>query len=320
MRSIDEAAAIFLGISRLKGIGYKTLRDLGGVDAVAEEFAAGGHDFIERLTRESQPTGVRDQVLRGGAEALDKISELGIQLVRIGDPDYPRRFLDLDVNNRPLWFFFKGSIDLLTQDCIAVVGTRSPSATGVFLAQYAVSAVRELNVPVVSGLAKGIDEVAHEWALTCNLPTISVLGNGLMRPYPQKNSELANKIVDAGGLLLSEYMPAAQPTAENFVWRNRLQAALATCVIAPEWKRSSGTAHTIRFAKNMGRLTVNLHLIGSPLQPDHGQADVMFEVPNRHAEFIEAIRSPVDAGHCPGRVTPTNETLGLSLIAQGSLF
>jgi predicted Rossmann fold nucleotide-binding protein DprA/Smf involved in DNA uptake len=171
-----------------------------------------------------------------------------------------------------------------------------------------VSSLQELGLTVVSGLAKGVDEIAHDWALASGLPNISVLGTGLLKAYPAKNAELAGRIVDAGGLLISEYMPDAQPSAENFVWRNRLQAALAKCVVAPEWKRASGTAHTIRFARRFGRPTINLAVNGAEPAREHGEADQTFEVPRSHAAFLETLR----------KVDPQTEARILDL--QQSLF
>jgi DNA processing protein len=287
---LDEATLIFLGISRLKGVGFKTLRELGGVDAIAQAFSQDPLQFCEKVTREKHSSDIGEFVLKRGEEAALMLSEQSIHLVRTDDIEYPNSFHDLG-KQKPLWFFYRGDITLLKIPSVAIVGTRTPSSCGDFLTKYAVTAMKELNLSIVSGLAKGIDEIAHEWALSVGLPNISILGTGLLKTYPAKNAELANSIVNNGGLLISEYMPPAQPSAETFVWRNRLQAALARCVIAPEWKRSSGTAHTIRFAKSLNKVTVNLTLTGKKFGPDHGEADVAFEIPSQHLEFIEMVRS-----------------------------
>jgi predicted Rossmann fold nucleotide-binding protein DprA/Smf involved in DNA uptake len=140
-------------------------------------------------------------------------------------------------------------------------------------------------------LAKGIDAIAHEWAIHSGTPNISVLATGILRTYPAKHADLAGKIVDHGGVLISEYLPDASPTSENFVWRNRLQAALSACVVAPEWRKSSGTAHTIRFARAFGRPTINLVAQGVAVPSDHGEASLTFNVPSEHAAFRQALIS-----------------------------
>ncbi|MFM0036246.1 DNA-processing protein DprA [Paraburkholderia strydomiana] len=308
MPEFDEPAIVFLGLARLKGVGFKSLRELGGVDVIGQKFASGGSDFIESVTRTSEANAAQ-RVLQLGEEAAGVLKKDGIELVRINHPRFPVQFSELDPNLRPLWFFYEGNHELLATEAIAVVGTRSPSSIGEFLTRYAVSAAQEAGATIVSGLAKGVDELAHEWALTSGVPNISVLGTGILRAYPAKNAELARRIVADGGLLISEYMPDAAPSAETFVWRNRLQAALAKCVIAPEWKRSSGTAHTIKFAKRMSRPTINLRINGVFPPPDHGTADEVFEVPREHSELMAVLR----------KVDPLTEARILTL-QQQSLF
>ncbi|MDR5776306.1 MULTISPECIES: DNA-processing protein DprA [unclassified Caballeronia] len=318
MLPLEEATTIFLGLAQLKGVGFKTLRGYGGVDAVAEGFATeGASKFIRRLSDEPLTHDVHSQVLRMGTVAAANIRNRGIHLVRAGDPNYPKRFEDLDENLRPLWFFYRGDVQLLSAFNVGVVGTRSPSDEGAFLAKYAVATVRALDACLVSGLAKGVDEIAHEWALHSGVKNISVLANGLLRVYPAKNADLADKIVDAGGVLISEYLPGEAPSAEAFVWRNRLQAALSNCVVAPEWKRASGTAHTIRFAKKLGRPTINLVSTGRTFSDDHGQADMSFNVPAEHTEFTDALRGTLAGGHEP----PAEAHAKTAFFArQGDLF
>ncbi|MBJ9751962.1 MULTISPECIES: DNA-processing protein DprA [Burkholderia cepacia complex] len=290
MSDFDEAAILFLGLARLKGVGFKTLRDLGEIREIAKHIHHYGSDFVETASKGASRDISVDSLYQLGESAAETLARADIRLLRFGEPRFPTQFAELDKTVRPLWFFYRGNLDLLASEAVAVVGTRSPSVQGEFLTRYAVSALQEVGTTIVSGLAKGVDEIAHDWALSCGLPNISVLGTGLLKSYPAKNAELAGRIVNAGGLLISEYMPDAQPSAENFVWRNRLQAALAKCVVAPEWKRSSGTAHTIRFAKRFARLTINLTINGMEPPRDHGEADQTFEVPRAHAAFIETLR------------------------------
>lgn len=290
MSNFDKAAILFLGLGRLKGIGYKTLRELGGVDGVEKTVRDFGSDFIPVITKGATTDVSIDVLIELGSSIAEILKKEEIHLVRVGERGFPMQFTELDDKIRPLWFFYRGNLDLLATEAVAVVGTRSPSVQGEFLTRYAVSTLQEVDATVVSGLAKGVDEIAHEWALSCRLPNISILGTGLLKSYPPRNAELSRRIVDAGGLLISEYMPDAAPTGENFVWRNRLQAALAKCVVAPEWKRSSGTAHTIRFAKRFSRTSINLSLNGMEPAGDHGVAEETFEVPREHSAFLAALR------------------------------
>jgi DNA protecting protein DprA len=288
-----QDAVAFLGLSKLKGIGFHSLRQLGDLRGLAARLdSTAGDELLKQALAEDVPSASqrRSAVMALGAKALTMLQDRAITLVARGDPEYPSSFYDLGEKSRPNWFYYRGDVRLLAGPSIAVVGTRDPSLAGDFLAKYAVSTIAELGYTVVSGLARGVDEIAHEWAIQADVKNISVLGTGLLRMYPAKNASLADRIVHAGGVLISEYAPLADPTKESFVWRNRLQAALATSVIAPQWKTSSGTAHTIRYAQQMGRRTINLQLQGTQPPPNHGVADETFQVPSEHQRLVDRLR------------------------------
>lgn len=288
-----QDAVAFLGLSKLRGIGFHSLRQLGDLHGLAGRLDTSfGDDVLKHALAGEIPSASqrRSAVMALGAKSLSVLQDRSIKLVACGDPEYPSSLYDLGERSRPNWFYYRGDLTLLTAPSVAVVGTRDPNSSGDFLAKYAVSTLAELGYSVVSGLAKGIDEIAHEWALQTGVKNISVLGTGLLRMYPAKNASLADRIIDAGGILISEYAPDADPTKESFVWRNRLQAALATSVIAPQWKSSSGTAHTIRYAQQMGRRTINLLLQGTQATAGHGVADETFQAPSDHESLVGRLR------------------------------
>lgn len=293
MHGYDVEAQLFLGLCLVKGIGHRTMMELGGVSEAAHKFSRGDLDpLLEQHTR-LPPSQLEGYLLDSGYRLAEKLQSMDVFLVRDSDPEYPTRFRDLEADNRPKWIFCRGNIDLLEAISVAVVGTRAATPVGDFLTKYVVATLADEGVPVVSGLAKGIDELAHEWALLSGVPTISILGTGVLRPYPASNSGLAERIVSGGGLLLSEFMPMAEPSSAHFIMRNRLQAALASAVVAPEWRRASGTAHTIRFAKMLGRPTINVLLRTGYELPDHGVAEEEFIVPAQHDIFVGAIRRSI---------------------------
>ncbi len=291
-----------LGVATLPGIGWGTLQHLGSPGNVLElftseslgEFASTvngvGGKFAPGSAGIDTWQMLRERVWHQGRVLAEQLFSADVHCLTSKSPDYPQRFRDLG-SRAPFWLFVKGSRDLLNAPSVAVVGTRSPTWAGEFLTHYSVALLAELGVPVVSGLAKGIDSVAHEWALKMRIPTISVLGSGLLSPYPARNANLADRIVAAGGLLISEYLPQQQPNAEMFVWRNRLQACIATSVIATEWKKSSGTAHTVRFADELHRPTLSTQISALPRLPDAGLARNHFELPREQ----DAFRAVVDS-------------------------
>jgi len=202
---------------------------------------------------------------------------------------FPSRVARLPHDVRADWLFVSGNLELLETPSLAIVGTRDPSEAGSFLARYAVSVAEELRAPVVSGLAYGVDFLVHEWCLQVGLPTVSVLGTGVLAPYPARHAPLGDLIVAAGGTLVSEYMPYQGPAAQQFVWRNRLQAALGCATIPVEWRQKSGTAHTVRFSRTLRRPVFGLELGGVPHPADAGNGDQDFRVPSDHCEFRDAL-------------------------------
>src|SRR3546814_20948578 len=100
----------------------------------------------------------------------------------------------------------------------------------------------EWGAPTVSGLAAGIDQLAHEHSLRAGVPTIAVLGTGMLEDYPKGAGRLRDHILGTGGMIVSEYLPMASYRAENFVQRNRYQAALGRILIPDEWTSRTPTA------------------------------------------------------------------------------
>jgi len=153
----------------------------------------------------------------------------------------------------PALLYFLGKLPDPEKPLAAVVGTRRPSGAA---AAQAYSLGRDLargGVPVVSGLALGIDAMAHRGNLEGGAPTIAVLGSGLDWVYPVSNRPLARRILENGGVLLSEYPPGTGPFKWNFPARNRIIAALARGVVIVEAPVKSGALITARFALEQNR-------------------------------------------------------------------
>lgn len=143
--------------------------------------------------------------------------------------------------------------NILRMPRLTVVGSRKPTAYGRAVTTSVVTEVAELGVAIVSGLALGIDGVAHEAALAANTPTIAVMAGGLHEVYPGTHMGLAQRILAQGGALISEYPDGYPPQKHTFVERDRLMAALGDAVLITEATEQSGTMHTARFALDIGR-------------------------------------------------------------------
>ncbi len=155
---------------------------------------------------------------------------------------------------RPLVLFAKGNATLLndSRPAITIVGSRNHSPYGEAASKDFAHALARAGVILWSGLAYGIDSLAHKAALTAGTPTVAVLAGGLDRIYPAQHAYMADRIVAEGGLLLAETPPGMRPTRGHFPRRNRILAAAAQAVLVIEAGIASGSLHTARFAADVG--------------------------------------------------------------------
>jgi DNA processing protein len=168
----------------------------------------------------------------------------------LGQTDYPAPLLDLPQPPRTLWYI--GDLGVLAAPCVAIVGTRKSTAYGERIARELAGALSRAGACVISGMARGIDGVAHVAALEANGRTAAVLGTGVDIAYPPSHRALHARIATSG-LLLSELTPGAHSHGGSFPQRNRLIAALARLTIIIEAPRTSGALGTARHAVELGR-------------------------------------------------------------------
>ncbi|HTE21640.1 MAG TPA: DNA-processing protein DprA [Candidatus Limnocylindria bacterium] len=142
---------------------------------------------------------------------------------------------------------------LLEKPLLAVVGSRKVTPYGRSITLDLVRAVASQRVVIISGMALGVDALAHQAALEVGGKTIAVLPCGLDKPYPATNRQLARKILEQGGVLMSEYPEGTPPLIQNFIARNRLESGMSDGVLITEAAIKSGTVHTARFALEQGK-------------------------------------------------------------------
>jgi DNA processing protein len=157
------------------------------------------------------------------------------------------------IANLPKSLYLIGKLPPEAQHSVSVIGTRKPSTYGQEVAYKLAYDLAKRGIVVVSGLALGIDAIAHKGALDAGGTTIAVMPGGLDEFYPRTNYRLAERIIAEGGALISEYPPGEQPFKANFVARNRIVAAIANGVLVIEAATKSGTIHTAGFALDYGR-------------------------------------------------------------------
>ncbi len=242
----------YLGFSRVAGIGPARLDRLlaycgtlhDAWNASVDELVAAGLD-----ARASRALAQTRQTLDLQAE-YERAVASGIRLVSRDDPAYPT--LLAQTTNPPFLLYVRGTLTENDRWGLAVVGTRQASTYGKEVTRKLVSGLVAAGVTIVSGLALGIDAVAHSAALAAGGRTLAVLGSGVDQIYPLTNLSLGQAIMQQGALV-SEYPVGTMPAATNFPPRNRLISGLALGVLVVEAAPKSGALITAQFAGEQGR-------------------------------------------------------------------
>jgi DNA processing protein len=181
---------------------------------------------------------------------MTQVPAQGITILTWEDGLYPQRLKEID--QPPPVLYVRGALTEEDAWAVAVVGTRRISAYGRQVAEELASFLAANGVTVVSGLARGVDAVAHQSALKAGGRTIAVLGSGVDRVYPPEHSQLAAKIIGSGALV-SDFAPGTAPEASNFPPRNRIISGLAMATVVVEAGETSGALITAQFAVDQGR-------------------------------------------------------------------
>ncbi len=214
----------------------------------------------------------------------------GARHVFIGDADYP--YLLSHMDNAPPVICVKGNLALLAQPAVAIVGARNASAGACQFARQLAFELGQMGLPVVSGLARGIDSAAHAGSIENG--TIAIIAGGIDVVYPPENRALQEAISERG-LLIAEQPPGTEPRARHFPYRNRIIAGASAGTVVIEAAPKSGSLITARLAAEAGREVMAIP--GSPLDPrSRGCNQLIREgatLVQSAAEIVELI-SPLD--------------------------
>ncbi len=234
-----------IGPARLNALGrfFEELEEAWGADRSALRDAGLDQRTIEEL--ETTRATLDPQ------EAYLAMQESGISALTPDDEDYPRRLKEI-VDPPPL-LYVRG--ELLDRDewSLAIVGTRRPTPYGIQVTRSLTAELAGSGLTVVSGLARGVDGIAHETTLEHGGRTVAVVASGLDRVYPPEHKGLAARILDSGGALISEYPLGTRPDARFFPRRNRIIAGVTLGTLVTEASEKSGTWHTVTSALDQGR-------------------------------------------------------------------
>ncbi|HEU4552777.1 MAG TPA: DNA-processing protein DprA [Chitinophaga sp.] len=216
-------------------------------------------------------------IFKAGKQALEKIPEIGsiraaaikqfsnfarveeeirfiekynIQPVFYTDAAYPQKLQHC--YDSPLLLYFKGNTSLNAPRIINIIGTRNPTAYGKAMCEAIVAALAPHQITIVSGMAYGIDIIAHKTALQHNIPTIGVLAHGLDRIYPYAHKNIAAAMLENGGLL-TDFMSQTSPDKQNFPKRNRIVAGICDATVVIETGLRGGSLITAHIASSYNR-------------------------------------------------------------------
>ena len=183
-------------------------------------------------------------------EEIEFIEKYKIQPLFITDKNYPQRLMNC--YDPPTLLYYRGNGDLNASKIISIIGTRNNTDYGKQITEKLITDLTEQNVLVVSGLAFGIDAIAHKAALQNNLLTVGVLAHGLDTIYPQQHKSLAKEMLQNGGLL-TEMRKNTKPDKHNFPKRNRIVAGMSDATIVVETALKGGSMITAHLANNYNR-------------------------------------------------------------------
>lgn len=247
-----EQQLYWIGFNLVKGIGAVRFRIL--LDTFGDARAA-----WQASTQELRATGLGPKVVENLLkvrsqvsleQVWERIQTQGVSVLTWQDEDYPRRLKEIDQS--PPVIYVKG--DLLPEDewAVAIVGTRRITTYGRQVAEELAATLARSGVTIVSGLARGVDSVAHQAALNAGGRTAAVLGSGVDQIYPPENRRLAEQIFNRGALV-SDYPLGTLPDGQNFPPRNRIISGLSLAVVIVEAGLTSGALITASFAAEQGR-------------------------------------------------------------------
>ena len=189
-------------------------------------------------------------VLDQAEKELRFIEKYKIEPLFFTDENYPMRLKYC--SDSPILLYYKGNTDLNCEKIIGVVGTRKPSHYGKEKTQELISELSQSGALIISGLAYGVDVLAHKTALDVNLQTVGVLAHGLDRIYPQLHDKIAKRMIKQGGLL-TDFRSGTNPDAVNFPKRNRIVAGLCDALVVVESKRTGGSLITATIANSYNK-------------------------------------------------------------------
>lgn len=255
MKTLKLSPYDILFLSEIKGLGLNRIQSIIKNDLTISElskFKAIDWSFIKGISADKLffdfQSKLKDKELD---RRISKTLSVSDSLIFYWDDDYPE--LLRRVYSPPAYLSCKGNHNLLDHEQVAIVGTRNPTSYGRKSCELFTSQLARKGKTISSGMAKGIDAIAHQTALNNSAKTIAVLGSGIETIYPAVNRNLYFSILREDGLIISEHLFDAKPDAVNFPMRNRIIAGIVESTIVIEAGIKSGAVITANIANELGK-------------------------------------------------------------------
>jgi len=243
----------WLGFSQVQGIGpFKFAKLIASFGTAEKAWKASEKELTEILKPALTKVFLDFKKTFSIEEYLEKMEKTKVGFLTLEDRNYPK--LLKQIKNPPFVLFYKGKLDFINSEAsIGIVGTRKITNYGRQITEMITQELVQTDCVIVSGLAMGVDAVAHKTTIDNSGKTIAVLGCGVDCCYPRENQKLYEEILDSGGLIVSEYGIGQQPTVGSFPSRNRIIAGLSMGVVVTEGAADSGALITAKDALSADR-------------------------------------------------------------------
>jgi len=243
-----------LALTEIPNIGWVQAKILAQHFGEAEKIFKAKHSLLEKiegigLIRANSIKIFHD--FSNAEEEIKFIEKFKIKPLFICDKDYPQRLLNC--YDSPTLLFYKGTADLNATKIVSIIGTRTHTEYSKKMTDKLIEELSVQNILIVSGMAFGVDAMAHKAAVKNNLPTVGVLGHGLDQIYPPNHSNLAKDMVKNGGGLLTEFRSQTKPDKHNFPTRNRIVAGMSDATIVIESGIKGGSMVTAELANGYNK-------------------------------------------------------------------
>jgi len=252
VQDIETKTALgLMTMLNLRGVGPATaLKVAGAFETFGEMFDAPPQAFKGLATEPNRKLLTEDRATLQWAhdrarEEIENTWDIGARVVTLFDRDYPARLSC--IKDQPLVLYVSGDLSTLDR-AVACVGTRNPTEFGMVAAERVTGALADQGYTIVSGLARGIDAVAHEAAIKHGAPTVAVIGSGIDKYSSQAAMDLLERILEAGGAVITEQPLGRESDPASLIKRNRIQTGVSLATFVMQCDIESGTMHTVRYS------------------------------------------------------------------------